>query len=104
MDFCYFFPQPRRRIRCAIAAYGQRIFVFGGSDGPSLLCSWDFFDIQGKYWASQIQSMIEEDPAALLNYHLSTEDLTFINGLLMNNIPTQPNGIKSATAVFVSVD
>lgn len=104
--FVTFFPQPRRRLRCAIASYEQRIFVFGGSDGVNDLSSWDFFDVGAKYWASQIQSMIQEDPVALTTHHLEGVDLEFIHYLNLNVIPTCPPamGLKAAVAVLLSIE
>lgn len=58
--FVTFFPQPRRRVRCAVACTDQRIYIFGGSDGPNMYSSWDYYDVGYKYWASQVQSQLEE--------------------------------------------
>lgn len=105
--FVTFFPQPRRRVRCAVAAYQHRIFVFGGSDGASILSSWDFYDVKGRFWASQIQSMMQEDPESLFSYRLSSEDLEFIQRLNMNVIPTcspSATGLKAAVAVSLSIE
>lgn len=101
--FVTFFPQPRRRVRCSISASGNRIFVFGGSDGAFVLSSWDFFDVRGKYWASQIRSMINEDPESLSHFNISNEELCFIRQLNLDTIPHQPDGIKSAAAVYFAL-
>lgn len=114
--FVTFFPQPRRRVRCAIAAYGSRIYVFGGSDGPLVLSSWDYYDTRDRYWASQVQSRLlaattsseeahlDELATGHVQVQLSAETLQQIRTLSLTTISTQPGGLKSSAAVYCALE
>jgi hypothetical protein len=52
---------PIRRTRCASCVYGDRVFVFGGSDGAQSLRSWDFFDLTTGEWASKHSTLAGEE-------------------------------------------
>lgn len=43
---------PRRRTKCAICAWENHIYTFGGFDGASKLTCWDAYDIVSGKWMS----------------------------------------------------
>jgi len=97
--FVTFFPEPRRRSRCAIAAYDSKVYIFGGMDGGNMLSSWDYYDIQLHYWGSQMQSNIVDK----INHHhiqhvLSDLDRQYLDHLNFRTLDNRSNGLKATQA------
>lgn len=99
--FVTFFPEPRRRTKCSVSSCEQRIYVFGGSDGSTLLTSWDYYDIRGKFWASQMQqNLLENDTRALI---LTPEEEKRLKKMDFSTINGRSRGLKSAVAVNLTL-
>ena len=71
--FVTFFLEPRRRGQCSIEAFGSKIFVFGGGYGQNIWRSWDFYDVYGNYWASQVQQNLQLSDPNFSPVHVPSE-------------------------------
>jgi hypothetical protein len=98
-----FFPEPKRRSKCAISGYENKIFIFGGSaEGGASLLSWDYYNTRTKLWASNLQSFIRKNDPLPPQVIVSKEERDFVFHADFSQMPTRPNGIKSALALPLS--
>jgi hypothetical protein len=111
-QYVTFFLDPRRRSKCAVAAFDHKIYIFGGAgDGGTPLTSWDYFNTRTKLWASHVQSFLKENklPPSESDHRvtISAEEKDFLLSVDLSVIPTRVTGdtitgVKSALAVPLS--
>eukprot|EP01039_Chlorochromonas_danica_P004022 gene4022-4397_t len=98
--FVTFFLEPRRRAHCAIAVFGSKIFIFGGVHGENIWKSWDFYDVRGCYWASQVKHSNEGDGHSTSHSQaLSEADRAFLERISLDFDAARTEGMNYTVAV-----
>eukprot|EP01031_Cornospumella_fuschlensis_P032671 gene32671-39498_t len=105
--FVSFFLDPRKRIHCAVAAHGSKIFLFGGAYGTSIWRSWDFYDVKKNYWASQLQHNLQDAEKVVRSfqaYHqLTDSDIHYLRNIQLNSFGDREEEIVHGQAVTYSL-
>lgn len=96
-----------QRARCAVAAQGERIYVFGGAHGSQALSSWDFYDVRRRFWGSEVQEQLRSDDSIVKDiaarHALSPRDVQLLLSVDFTKLLGRPNGAKGTRAVSISV-